>query len=179
MDILESLKEMGYRISHTANGWARTRPLYRDSDNDTALSVNLSSGRCRDFVLARSFDFKTLVKMTKGIDSKNAESWIKQLNVEFREGNSKREIRHKENPLPKSMIYDLEEDHSYWNKRGVSTNVLNNLDSGVCKYGEMKSRYVFRIYSSRNRVIGLDGRDLINKENSKRIVTGKLLSRDY
>ena len=168
MDILESLKEMGYRISHTANGWARTRPLYRDSDNDTALSVNLSSGRCRDFVLARSFDFKTLVKMTKGIDSKNAESWIKQLNVEFREGNSKREIRHKENPLPKSMIYDLEEDHSYWNKRGVSTNVLNNLDSGVCKYGEMKSRYVFRIYSSRNRVIGLDGRDLINKENSKR-----------
>lgn len=168
MDILESLREMGYKISHVSNGWARTRPLYRDSDSDDALSINLSSGHCRDFVLARSFSFKTLVKMTKRIDSEDAEDWIKQLKVEFREDDPKREMNHRENPLPKSMIYNLEGDHSYWNNRGISSSVLKNFDSGVCREGEMKDRYVFRIYSSRHRIIGLDGRDLINRENSKR-----------
>lgn len=173
MDVLESLREMGYRITRQSNGYVSCRPLYRDSDNDTALAVNLSTGRCRDFVLARSFDFKTLVKMTKGTNDKNAEKWIKSLGVEFRESKSKIDTYHTENPLPKSMIHDLERDFSYWNNRGISDKVLENFDSGICRFGEMQDRYVFRIYSSRNRIIGLDGRDLTGKKKSKWKKIGK------
>lgn len=164
MDVLASLEEMGYRITTRSNGWVRMKPLYRDSSSDDVLSVNLKTGRARDFSLSKSFDFKTLVSLTKGIKDSEAEQWIRDLKITFKDTTP--EIIHYENPLPKSLIHDLEKDYSYWNGRGISDKVLDLFDCGVCRYGELKDRFVFRIYSSRNRIIGMDGRDLIN--NSKK-----------
>ena len=166
MDVRECLESLGYRITSSSNGWARMRPLYRDSDNDGALSVNLATGSCRDFVLAKSFSFKYLISLTKGLQIKDAEEWVKNLNVSFSKS-KEIQIRNKENPLPKSMIHELKRDYSYWNNRGISDHVLDKFDCGVCNFGELWGRFVFRIYSSRNRIVGLDGRDLLNDKSEK------------
>ncbi len=65
-----------------------------------------------------------------------------------------------ERTWPASDLQKLVADHSYWEKRGVATEIVAPCQGGVALRGQMKDRYVIPIFNDDDEVIGFTGRAL-------------------
>jgi len=168
VNVYQILTDLGYKLKDCGKEY-RTRPLYRDSDNDTVLKIYKDTGHWFDFKENISGDFSSLVGMTLKLeDSNKAKEWLKNKNFAFYQP---KEIS---KPLLKStkkfdlnLLSNLENNHSYWNKRGINNEVLFQFKGGVGKAGKMKNRYVFPIFDIKNNIIGFSGRDVTNLSKIK------------
>jgi len=168
VSIYEVLTELGYQLKDCGKEF-RARPLYRDSDNDTVLRIYKDTGKWFDFKQNISGDLNSLVRLTLRIDDpEKAQEWLKNKNFAFNQpqGASK--------PLLKStkkfdldLLSNLENNHLYWNNRGIITDVLIKFKGGIGKAGKMKNRYVFPIFDIKNNIIGFSGRDITNLSKIK------------
>ena len=167
VNVYQILTDLGYKLKDYGKEY-RTKPLYRDSDNDTVLKIYKDSGYWFDFKENISGDFNSLISMTLKLeDSNKAKEWLKDKNFLFN-----RPIENSK-PLLKSnkkfdldILKNLELNHEYWNKRAISDEILNEFKGGIAKAGKMKNRYVFPIFNSTN-IIGFSGRDITNKSKIK------------
>ena len=77
MNYKEALIEMGYsNISETSRDY-RTRPIYRESSNNTSLSIDKSTGRFVDYGQNIKGSFNELVKISMGLKSlSDATKWM-------------------------------------------------------------------------------------------------------
>lgn len=164
MDIKQTLIDLGYSVTDSGKSY-RMRPLYRDSDNNTVLSVLKSNGRWNDFAEGKQGSFLELVALTLGLkDISEARSHLESNNFKFDLID-----RTEEEKIVSPSYFDehevdkISKDYSYWEGRGISKEVLKEFRSGVCKKGKMKNRYVFPIYSLENKIAGFSGRDLTGK----------------
>jgi len=163
LNVYQILTDLGYKLKDFGKEY-RARPLYRDSDNDTVLKIYKDTGHWFDFKENISGDFSSLVSMTLKLESpEKAKEWLKDKNFIF---NQPKEIS---KPLIKvtkkfdiSLLDNLENDHSYWQKRGINEDTLFEFKGGVGKAGKMKNRYVFPIFDISNNIIGFSGRDVTN-----------------
>ena len=164
-DIKEALQEIGYS-NITDNGkYYRMRPIYRDSTNNTSLSVDKETGFFRDFSSNQRGSFSDLVKLTLNLKSSDeAKRWIVRKGVsDSKVVKQKPEAKHHRVFAP-SEIESYKPDHSYWENRGIPLEILNKFNGGVCESGKMMGRYVFPIYSLNEKIIGLAGRDVLKKK---------------
>ena len=167
VNVYQILTDLGYKLKDYGKEY-RTKPLYRDSDNDTVLKIYKDSGYWFDFKENISGDFNSLITMTLKLEDPNkAKEWLKDKNFSFN-----RPIENSK-PLLKSnkkfdidILKNLELNHEYWNKRDISDEILNEFKGGIAKAGKMKNRYVFPIFNSTN-IIGFSGRDITNKSKIK------------
>ena len=76
-NIKEVLLELGYsNIMDTSKAY-RTRPIYRDSDNNTVLSIDKTSGRFIDFARNITGSFDDLVKLSLNLTTiEEARAWL-------------------------------------------------------------------------------------------------------
>jgi len=166
VNVYQVLTDLGYKLKDFGKEY-RTRPLYRDSDNDTVLKIYKDTGHWFDFKENISGDFSLLVGMTLKLDNpEKAKEWLKNF------------IIHKSNDIEKPLLkatkkFDieilskLENNQNYWLNRGVSQNILEEFKGGLAKTGKMKNRYVFPIFNYKKDLVGFSGRDVTNLSKIK------------
>lgn len=168
VNVYQILTDLGYKLKDYGKEF-RTKPLYRESDNDTVLKIYKDTGHWFDFKENISGDFSSLIGMTLKLeDPQKAKEWLKNKNFTFHQP-----IEHAK-PLLKSskkfdsdLLSNLESNHSYWNNRGITTDTLMKFKGGIGKAGKMKNRYVFPIFDIKNNIIGFSGRDVTNLSKIK------------
>ena len=168
VNVYQILTDLGYKLKDCGKEYI-ARPLYRDSDNDTVLKIYKDTGHWFDFKENISGDFSSLVGMTLKLeDPIKAKEWLKDKNFAFHQP------KEASKPLLKStkkfdldLLSNLENNHSYWNKRGIDNEILSQFKGGVGKAGKMKNRYVFPIFDIKNNIIGFSGRDVTNLSKIK------------
>lgn len=164
-DIHSALIKMGYRLKDCGNHW-RTNALYRDGQNPTALLIYKDSGVWTDYVKnTPSLPFKDLVSATiKSNDNTDISKYINgsldKLSTAHVEKISSEKI------FSESMLEKLLPHYSFYEKKGIDSDVLVNLKSGLATEGSMYQRYVFPIYNEFGQIHGFSGRDM-NPNSSK------------
>ena len=156
------LQDIGYVLSDHGKEY-RTRPLYRDSDNDSVLRIWKNSGQWVDFKENISGSLEDLVKITlklKSIDE--AKNWIsaKGIDTSFREDEAAKPTIKQTSTFDRSLLIKLLRDSSYWSNRGISDSTLQPFQGGVATGGKMFNRYVFPVFDSQDNIIGFSGRDI-------------------
>lgn len=168
VNIHQILTDLGYKLKDHGKEY-RTRPLYRESDNETVLKIYKDTGHWFDFKENISGDFNSLINLTLKLDSVDkAKEWLKDKNFDLPSS------IHKGKPLLKQtkkfdidLLNKLKNDQNYWMNRGVSFDTLIKFKGGVAENGKMKNRYVFPIFDLNNQIIGFSGRDITNKSKIK------------
>jgi len=168
LNVYQVLTDLGYQLKDYGKEF-RTKPLYRESDNDTVLRIYKDTGKWFDFKQNISGDINSLVKLTLKLeDMSQAQQWLKNKNFV---SNNATEIN---KPLIKSskkfdteILSRLEDNQDYWINRGVDIETLKTFKGGVAKMGKMKNRYVFPIFNSKNNIIRFSGRDITNLSKIK------------
>lgn len=158
-DIKDILTEIGYNLRDCGNEY-RAKPLYRDSDNNNVLCIKKDNGVWFDFKTNKYGSLEELVRLTLKLeDISQAKDFIKD-KFNFEKRTRVKEKVKSQQTFNKDNLQKIIKDHSYWNKRGVSSTTLNNFESGVMKDGKLKDRYVFPIFDKRDRMVGAAGRDI-------------------
>jgi len=179
--VKEILEDLGYKLSDNGN-YFRARPLYRDSKNDTSLSISKKTGRWIDFSANIGGNLKELVSLTTG------EQDISKINIFLNDANFSNNDPIIQTPeyWDISILENLIKDHSYWAARGISAETMSIFKGGIATKGKMKNRYVIPILDKHNKVIGVTGRDTTNKSKSKWLHLGAkknwiwpLVSKDF
>lgn len=168
LNVYQILTDLGYQLKDYGKEF-RTKPLYRDSDNDTVLRIYKDTGKWFDFKQNISGDINSLVRLTLKLDDPSqASEWLKNKNFN---PNILKEIN---KPLIKEtkkfeqdLLSKLEKDHNYWIQRGINLSTIDIFRGGIASSGKMKNRYVFPIFDTSNNIIGFSGRDITNKSKIK------------
>jgi hypothetical protein len=157
MDLVEVLNRIGYTELRDAGTHFRARPLYRDSNNNTSLSIDKRTGQFVDFGGRISGGLDKLVQITLSLPTmEKAKDFL---------GGDLPDLVVKDNvslshikKFDKGMLVKLVRDHEYWMNRGISPSVIESFKGGLAVNGRMKGRYVFPIFDEREELIGFSGR---------------------
>jgi len=159
--VKQILQEIGYILSDHGREY-RTKPLYRDSDNDNVLRIWKNSGQWVDFKENISGSLEDLVRLTlklKNIDE--AKEWISSKGISYvKEEVVQKPTLTQQTTFDKSILLKLRKDDSYWVNRGISPALLSEFQGGVATAGKMFNRYVFPIFNKDDQLIGFSGRDV-------------------
>lgn len=163
VNVYQILTDLGYKLKDYGKEY-RTKPLYRESDNDTVLKIYKDSGHWFDFKENISGDFSSLVSMTLKLESpEKGKEWLKDKNFSFiRPQEPSKPLLKTTKKFDPEILQNLELNHQYWNKRNISNDILVQFKGGIAKAGKMKNRYVFPIFNTNNNIIGFSGRDITN-----------------
>jgi DNA primase len=164
--IREVLGDLGYTL-RDYGGYFRTRPLYRDSNNDVILSINKDTGRWKDFKEGISGGLEDLVKLTLDCNIEDARKYLKTKGSDRPVAIVKPEVKQRKT-LNSEFLNNLIKNNKYWNDRGISDETLEEFNGGVCESGKMLDRYVFPIHGERGKLIGVSGRDINSDGWTKR-----------
>ena len=166
-DLRDILHKLGYTNLQDSGSVYRTKPLYRDSGNDTVLCIFKNSGYFKDHGREEfKGPLEELVRLTLNLESsKDAARWLGKTDYAETKASYKKQVE----CIGVDKIFDPEnlslivKNHSYWNQRGISSEVLEKFkcgtDNGV-EGGKMYNRYIFPIFDSSLNIIGLSGRKL-------------------
>lgn len=163
-NIIEILNNIGYvDLSDSGQEW-RCRPLYRNSDNKTSLSIRKSTGEWYDHSDGVGGGLALLIQKTLNLPSlKETSKYLSNLPFAVDTKNVIELADTKK--FDKQLLERLSKDNSYWNSRGISNHTLSKFDGGIAKNGRMKGRYVFPIFNERTDLVGFSGR-LVQKNDS-------------
>jgi hypothetical protein len=161
------LSELGYQQLRETSKEFRMRPLYRDSDNNTVLSIRKETGRWLDFKLGIGGNLFDLIEL-HSID--DISQWMAERDFdvsEFIPANNGPKIKVPKK-FDKNSLLKLVKDTSYWEGRNIEKGTLNRFGGGVARVGKLANRYVFPIFNGRGEVVGFSGRDLLELDYSER-----------
>ena len=160
-DFKSILLDLGYSNIKDNGKELRMRPLFRESGNDTVLSVRKDTGHFIDFGRSISGSFEYLVQLS--LKLKSIEDAKKTLLDRWSISEIKREHRPSVNSkkiFPKEYLTKLMPNHEYWTNRGVSLETIKLFRGGIVETGTMSGRYVFPILDSKENLVGVTGRML-------------------
>jgi 5S rRNA maturation endonuclease (ribonuclease M5) len=164
--IRDVLTDIGYSLRDYGKEY-RAKPIYRDSDNNTVLSIKKDTGRWIDFKEGISGSFEELIKLSLNLSSiDDAKKFLVDKVGISPEKVSKPRVT-KVKILPKGFLNKLIKNNFYWNQRGVSDNTLDLFGGGVCEAGKMVGRYVFPIFNNRDKLVGASGRDVYGNYDNR------------
>jgi len=169
IDIKQILNSLGYNLVDCGNHW-RTKALYRDGDNPTALQIYKNTGVWIDFIHGtKSKPFEALVKLTLKDDKQKLNSILKSLN-----SNSEHIPEYKPKALIEmEKIYDdsvldkLFPNYNFYSNKNISEQTQKFFKLGLAGSGNMYRRIVFPIYNEYNQIIGFSGRRVDNVDVAK------------
>ncbi|MAF25097.1 hypothetical protein CL634_05930 [bacterium] len=165
-EVREVLAGLGYTLQDHGKEF-RARPLYRDSDNNTVLSIKKDTGRWIDFKENISGNLVDLVKLTLDCNIEDAKTYLTTKVSSTPAKVVKPEVKQRKT-LNAESLNKLIKNNKYWNERGISDKTLSEFDGGVCESGKMLNRYVFPIYGERGKLVGVSGRDIKKDDWTKR-----------
>lgn len=157
--IEDILREIGYELLDRGSSF-RAKPLYRDSDSPDVLSIDKESGVWYDHKERRGGKFEDLVKISLGQkDITETKQWIESRSPHDSNKVAPQKPKVKSiKKYPKEILLKLKKDHSYWQSRNISIETVETFNGGVASEGQMKNRYVFPIFNSKDEIVGFSGR---------------------
>jgi len=179
-DVRQILEQLGYKLNDRGKEW-RSKPLYRDSDNDSSLKINKNNGRWIDFARNESGSLEQLVEKTLGINFISAKKWIKKNGFEASNYTQQKEEINLEyiKFFDPDLLKKLVKNSKYWNDRGVSSDALDPFKGGLCSTGKMAGRYVFPIFDEDLKIRGFAGRSIYSNNDIKWKLIGKRSDWNY
>lgn len=166
MNVKDILIDLGYSNIIEGPKDYRMRPIYRDSDNNTVLSVKKDSGRFIDFSRGITGSIEDLIKLSLNLKNPDdVNKWISKRNISIE---IKEEVRPQikaQKVYEKDMLLKLTKDHSYWINRNIPEEIVAEFDGGIAKTGKMAGRYVFPIFNSQDQIVGFSGRDILDRKD--------------
>ena len=165
-DIREVLLDLGYKIQDHGREF-RMSPLYRDSSSSSVLRVYKDTGWWTDFKENKAGPFEELVRISLGLSSIEKAREIILKKYKFTKAEREEAKLEHVKQIPKYLIEDLVEDHSYWEGRGISKDTLTIFNGGKSIKDKLYGRYVFPIYNGNKKLVGVTGRDTTNKNPLK------------
>jgi hypothetical protein len=163
--VLDILKQIGYTKITDYGKQVSMSPLYRESDNPKALTVNKETGEWYDFVECVGGGLDSLVEKTLGKPLDNDLRARIASGVTFSTDIvSEIELDHIKT-FDKNLLLKLNKDNTFWERRGISKRIIEKFDGGITLNGRMANRYVFPIFNERKDLIGFSGRLLYNSEH--------------
>jgi hypothetical protein len=166
-NIHQILTNLGYSLKDFGREY-RTKPIYRDSDNDTVLRIYKDTGFWVDFKENVSGDFTSLIKKSLKLENnEQAKVWLKEKKFTFIDQVTKQPQVSEKKTFDKDLLLKLKKDHQYWIDRNVTLETIEAFQGGLASLGKMKNRYVFPIFNSKTEIIGFSGRDITNESKIK------------
>lgn len=162
MDVKELLNSIGYTNLKRDGEFYRTRPLYRQSGNDTSLRIHSQTGYFCDFSAGLNGNLKKLIHLTLGISEQEAGKMLKGVNLtpsSVVNGEDSGVSGEDSNYIDISSL-SLVKNFNFYIKRGIRKEVLLELDASYCMGGKMSRRIIFPILDDHGMVIGLNGRHI-------------------
>jgi DNA primase len=160
-EIESVLLKLGFDLKNDGPSFWRCFPIYRESSNATSLRIAKNTGSFIDFSANVKGSIYDLIKLTLGLSSlKEAKQWMEGEGheIQFIEKkpkiilDKKIEAKYYENLMPSFSFYE---------KRGISLETLENFECGVCFSGKQNNHLVFVIRDENGDVKGVVGRDLL------------------
>jgi len=165
-EVKDILTNIGYTLFDSGREY-RTKPLYRESSSNNVLCIKKDTGRWVDFKENRFGNLEELVQITLKLkDLDEAKSYISN-NFQLRIPKPEKEKLKAPLILNKENLKQVIPDYSYWKGRGISSPTLEFFESGIMRSGKMKDRHVFPIFDRGDRLLGVAGRDITNKQQLK------------
>ncbi|SVC36598.1 uncharacterized protein METZ01_LOCUS289452, partial [marine metagenome] len=169
--IQETLISLGYKLSDRGVYW-QTNAVFRNGDNQTALQIYKNTGVWKDYVQDTSFSpFKRLIEATLGTNDKSVVD--KYLNDEdagllYLKKTATAPKIEMEEIYGNDMLERLLPHYKFYNDKGVSTEILQELKGGLATTGQLNQRFVFPILNELNQIHGFSGRDMkLNPSKSR------------
>jgi len=161
-----ALVELGFNLQNEGPRFWRSRPVYRESSNNTSLRISKQDGSFIDFSANKRGDFKELVQLALDLKTiASAGDWIDSRHLNFDEivhAKPKIEKPFKiQDPYPEQLL----RHYDFFKKREISEETLKSFECGVDMTGKMNNRFVFVIRDSYGDIVGLAGRDLLDYDN--------------
>lgn len=179
-DVKQILEQLGYKLNDRGREW-RSKPLYRDSGNETSLKINKNDGKWIDFARNEFGNIEQLIEKTLGINFAAAKRWIKKNGIELANSTENKEeinldyIKFFDPELLKKLV----KNYKYWNDRGVKNETLDYFEGGSCSTGKMAGRYVFPIFDEDKKIRGFAGRSVYSNNDIKWKLIGKRSDWNY
>lgn len=169
-DVKQILLSLGFSNISDLGKEYRARPIYRDSDNSTVLSVKKDTGYFVDYARGLSGPLEKLVQLCLGCSINDAKKWLESDQGFIVKKRHIYDIPDKKyKTLSRNAFDDVIQDNSYWLDRGIDEETISVFDGGVFEKGRMKNRYTFPIYDSKKKLIGVSGRYIYNIEEGSRV----------
>ena len=164
MNVKDILLDLGYSNIVEGPRDYRMRPIYRESDNNTVLSVKKDTGRFIDFSKGISGSIEDLIKLSLNLKNvEDVKKWVSQRNISIDKKEVERPTINTQKTFDREMLLKLKKDHSYWINRGIPEDVVFQFEGGVASSGKMAGRYVFPIFNKYDQIVGFSGRDILGR----------------
>jgi hypothetical protein len=75
------------------------------------------------------------------------------------------------------VLTELIRDFSYWEKRGINKETMQELEGGVASKNKMDKRYVLPLRDINNRIIAFTGRYLLPLEKNSKVARWKIIGK--
>lgn len=170
MNYKDVLLELGFKISQESSDYYRMRPIYRDSDNDSALIVYKNNGWCIDNPENEQFPFSVLVAKTMGASVKDAKKWLisKDRSYEVCAAHSQKDRIELPEKHSITELGHTTRSFKFYLDKGISEKTLDDFGCVFCHSGKMSNRLTFVIRDPRGIIRGFSGRDALNYKDSTR-----------
>lgn len=156
MDYGTILRKLGYRLIDRGSYW-QTSALFRDGNNNTAISIFKNSGVWTDFVKGGTYPFEALLKKTL---KTNDVSKYNVAKIQITE----RQLLKEEKIYAENCLGKLLPDYSFYNAKGIGTPILKQYQGGVATNGKLYNRFVFPIRNQEGKIHGFAARRLIEED---------------
>lgn len=164
--IEEVLSRLGFSLnSENATYW-RANPIYRESSNKTSLRIRKDSGGFVDFSAGIKGSLYDLIRITLGLkDIAAAKKWADEHEIDIQITETKPKVATKKT-FGEKEANSLLPHYSFYTKepRNISESVLNEFECGIQMSGKQNNRFVFIVRDADGDIVGLAGRDLLNRD---------------
>lgn len=161
-DYASILRNLGYKLTDRGNYW-QTSALFRDGNNNTAISVYKDSGVWTDFVAGnRPLPFEILLKKT--LKTNDVSHILKNNDLNFTI--KRRELLREEKTFKKDSLNKLLPDFDFFKNRGISEKTQKEYKCGLATNGKFYRRIVFPILREDGLIHGFSGRKVIQDNDS-------------
>jgi len=167
INVKETLLQLGYKLVDRGPYW-QTNALFRGGDNKTAIQIYKDSGVWKDYVNQTPFmPFNKLVQATLG---SNDEDFIEKSIVQntlFSSAISKPiapRIK-MEKTYDISCLDRLLPHFDFYEKKGISSDIIKKFKGGLSTEGKMYQRFVFPVFNLNKKIHGFSGRDMNPSDN--------------
>lgn len=163
--IQSSLLELGYELNDYGNHW-RTKAVYRNGNNNSALKIYKDTGVWQDFVQNKApMPFKKLVELTLNTtDYSIISKYLIENESRSQELIEKKEKLEMEKIYPEDCLKKLFPNYSFYKKRGIPEEVQKLYKCGLASAGRMYRRIVFPIYNDVGQIFGFAGRRVVDDD---------------
>ncbi len=157
------LERLDYPINYIGANHVSTKALFRSGDNPLALVCYKDN--VWDQIEGHSYTWPRFVALVKGLSLKDAELWLTGIEMEDGEEREDKPEKFKvQKALEESDYADLVRSYHFFLLRGISKETLDYFGAALSQGGPMNGRVIFKIRNDKGKLVGVAGRDALNRD---------------